>query len=42
VLNRFYAHMSYTYEHPGEAWMMLSLPLSYVLIGRGALVRLKP
>jgi hypothetical protein len=27
ILGRFYSHMSYTYEHPAEAWMMLSLPL---------------
>ena len=46
LMNRFYTHMSYTYEHPSEAWMMLSLPLLrliglpllYILIGRGALV----
>jgi len=42
LAQRFYEHMSYTYEHPGEAWMMLSLPLvrliglplAYVVIGR--------
>ena len=29
---QFYTHMSYTYEHPAESWMMLSLPLLRLLI----------
>ena len=40
-MHRFMTHMSYTYENPGEAWMMLSLPLlrliclplGYVVVG---------
>ena len=32
IFGRFYAHMSYTYEHPVEAWMMLSLPLLRLLV----------
>ena len=45
LMNHFYTHMSHTYENPGEAWLMLSLPLlrligiplSYVVAGRRSL-----
>lgn len=46
LMNRFMTHMSYTYEHSGEAWLMLSLPLlrlvglplAYIIIGRRQLL----
>ncbi len=33
LMNRFMTHMSYTYEHQGEAWLMLSLPLFRMISG---------
>jgi len=46
LMHHFMTHMSHTYENPGEAWLMLSLPLlrliglplSYALIGRRLLL----
>ena len=46
LMGHFMTHMSHTYENPGEAWMMLSLPLlrlivlplSFVVVGRCSLL----